>query len=196
MATLTPTPGGYVAGIYRIETTDEALGGESGTANIQAKQLANRTDYLKGKVDTFESQTLDDRLDVVEGTTAGFDGRIDSLEAKVGGFVGNKDVGAANYTLLAGDSGKVVRVNGSGLTVTMPSGLLPTLDSIPKVYRIFSQFAFTFTKAASAGSINWFRFDASGNDVSSSNNTSESLAIAKNKMVTVYMEGNTMFMYY
>lgn len=48
-------------GIYRIETTDPILGGENGTANVQAKQLANRTRKLK------------DRLDEAEANIAGLD---------------------------------------------------------------------------------------------------------------------------
>lgn len=39
-------------GIYRIETSDPVLGGEEGIANKSIKQLANRTKYLKGQVDT------------------------------------------------------------------------------------------------------------------------------------------------
>ena len=42
-------------GIYRIELTDPVVGGEDGIDNIQAKQLGNRTQYLKKKVDGMES---------------------------------------------------------------------------------------------------------------------------------------------
>lgn len=38
--------------IYLIEKQDKVLGGELGVINIQAKQLANRTKYLKSQVDT------------------------------------------------------------------------------------------------------------------------------------------------
>ena len=38
--------------IYLIEKQDKVLGGELGVINIQAKQLANRTKYLKDQVDT------------------------------------------------------------------------------------------------------------------------------------------------
>ena len=38
--------------IYLIEKQDKVLGGELGVINIQAKQLANRTNYLKDQVDT------------------------------------------------------------------------------------------------------------------------------------------------
>lgn len=37
--------------IYLIEKQDKVLGGELGVINVQAKQLANRTKYLKDKVD-------------------------------------------------------------------------------------------------------------------------------------------------
>ena len=37
--------------VYLIEKQDKVLGGELGVINIQAKQLANRTKYLKGLVD-------------------------------------------------------------------------------------------------------------------------------------------------
>lgn len=54
MANLTETPA-WDSGIYRIETTDPILGGETGTANIQAKQLANRTAYLKMRADDVDA---------------------------------------------------------------------------------------------------------------------------------------------
>lgn len=38
-------------GIYRIEQTDPVVGGEDGIDNIQAKQLGNRTLYLKKKLE-------------------------------------------------------------------------------------------------------------------------------------------------
>ena len=40
--------------VYLIEKQDKVLGGELGVINIQAKQLANRTKYLKGKVDDID----------------------------------------------------------------------------------------------------------------------------------------------
>jgi len=45
----------WESGIYRIETTDPILGGETGTANIQAKQLANRTLWLKARADQVDA---------------------------------------------------------------------------------------------------------------------------------------------
>ncbi len=59
-------------GVYRIETTDPILGGENGTANIQAKQLANRTLYLKARADQVDAAasgygSLQARLSALQG---------------------------------------------------------------------------------------------------------------------------------
>jgi hypothetical protein len=54
MANVTETQN-WESGIYRIETTDPILGGENGTANIQAKQLANRTQWLKARADQVDA---------------------------------------------------------------------------------------------------------------------------------------------
>lgn len=40
----------WVDGIHQLETTDEAIGGPDGMANLQAKQLANRTQFLKALI--------------------------------------------------------------------------------------------------------------------------------------------------
>jgi len=40
----------FDSGIYRIETTDQVIGGETGISNKQAKGLANRTTYLKNRI--------------------------------------------------------------------------------------------------------------------------------------------------
>jgi len=47
----------YTEGIYQIEQTDDALGGEgeAAIANRQAKQLANRTNWLKSALDTISA---------------------------------------------------------------------------------------------------------------------------------------------
>ena len=64
----------YEPGIYRIETTDPIIGGENGISNIQAKQLASRTKYLK------------ERADQVDAAAAGFGSllaRLQSAEASL-----------------------------------------------------------------------------------------------------------------
>lgn len=42
----------WETGVYQIETTDWVEGGATGTANVQAKQLANRTTYIKQRIDS------------------------------------------------------------------------------------------------------------------------------------------------
>lgn len=56
MANLSELPQ-WDAGVYRLETTDQAEGGESGKANAPLKNLANRTSYLKSHVDALEAET-------------------------------------------------------------------------------------------------------------------------------------------
>lgn len=41
----------WTAGIYQLEEEDPVLGGENGVDNLQAKQLANRTVYLKKQIE-------------------------------------------------------------------------------------------------------------------------------------------------
>lgn len=42
----------YEPGIYQLEITDPVIGGPDGIDNLQAKQLANRTNWLKAKIDS------------------------------------------------------------------------------------------------------------------------------------------------
>jgi len=46
-------------GIYQLEETDVVQGGANGIDNLQAKQLAARTQYLKQQLDTMSSGKLD-----------------------------------------------------------------------------------------------------------------------------------------
>lgn len=64
MSNLTESPV-YESGIYQLEITDPVAGGEDGVSNLQAKQLANRTAYLKQKTD--ELKTSVDNIEQVTG---------------------------------------------------------------------------------------------------------------------------------
>ena len=48
----------WTTGVYQIETSDPVLGGPEGISNQQAKQLASRTRWLKGKIDALISGTV------------------------------------------------------------------------------------------------------------------------------------------
>lgn len=43
----------WASGIYQLETSDPVVGGPDGVSNQQAKQLANRTSWLKKKIESF-----------------------------------------------------------------------------------------------------------------------------------------------
>ncbi|WP_339521648.1 glycine-rich domain-containing protein [Pseudomonas sp. EL_65y_Pfl2_R96] len=50
MADLPESPN-WAPGVYQLETSDPVLGGPEGITNLPAKQLANRTGWLKKKID-------------------------------------------------------------------------------------------------------------------------------------------------
>lgn len=50
-----PESASYDAGIYQIEIVDAVIGGVNGISNLQAKGLANRTNWLKQQVDALNS---------------------------------------------------------------------------------------------------------------------------------------------
>ena len=58
MANLIETSG-YEPGIYQLERTDPVVGGQGGTSNIQAQQLANRTAWLRQRLEALESDLAD-----------------------------------------------------------------------------------------------------------------------------------------
>lgn len=51
-----PEKNTYEAGIYQLELTDKVMGGANGISNLQGKQLANRTKYLKSETDRLETE--------------------------------------------------------------------------------------------------------------------------------------------
>jgi hypothetical protein len=62
MANVPESPA-WEPGIYQLETTDPVLGGAEGVDNLQAKQLANRTAYLK--------QSLEALAELIDGVSGG-----------------------------------------------------------------------------------------------------------------------------
>jgi len=54
MANLTESPV-WEAGVYQLEITDPVLGGPNGVDNLQAKQLANRTQWLRQQIETLQA---------------------------------------------------------------------------------------------------------------------------------------------
>lgn len=124
MANLPETPD-YPAGVYQLETSDPVLGGAGGIANRQAEQLANRTAWLKAKIDAF----LDGTVAVLKATKLATARTLSFSGAASGSapFDGSAD---ANIVLTLADSGAVagtypkVTVNAKGV-VTAGAALVP-----------------------------------------------------------------------
>lgn len=77
MANVTETAA-WESGVYQIETGDYLLGGANGTLNVQPKQLANRTQYLKARADQVDSAasgfgSLDARLGSMQASISSLD---------------------------------------------------------------------------------------------------------------------------
>ena len=98
MANLTETTE-YSEGIYRIETTDPVIGGEDGISNKQAKQLANRTSFLKDLL----TKVIDGTQSVVKAAKLATARKISVAGAVTGNasFDGSADI-TINVTLADG----------------------------------------------------------------------------------------------
>ncbi|QAY92568.1 hypothetical protein [Pseudomonas sp. ACM7] len=122
----------WTTGIYQLETSDPVLGGPEGIDNLQGKQLANRTAYLKQHIGALESgDTASGKASVLatartisltgDGTwSVSFDGS------------GNVSAGftLSNIGVVAGTYGKVT-VNAKGLVTagsSLAAGDIPLLD--------------------------------------------------------------------
>lgn len=101
----------WEAGIYQLETSDPVLGGPDGIDNLQAKQLANRTLYLKGLVEalTTGKQPLDATLTALAGVVTAANQMLystgpdafatTSLSAFIRTLLDDADAAAARTTL-------------------------------------------------------------------------------------------------
>lgn len=81
----------WESSIYQIEPTDPVLGGENGPANTQARQLANRTAWLKSNIDWHGTEIV-----VARGGYPDLNSRITALQQSRlrGTFNFNPSIGA------------------------------------------------------------------------------------------------------
>ncbi len=81
MPNLNETPT-WESGIHQWEEDEPITGGVDGTDNIPTRQLANRTLYLKGKVDSIEPITLQNASAVndIQEDLSNIEGRVTALE--------------------------------------------------------------------------------------------------------------------
>lgn len=131
MANVPETPD-YPAGIYQLETSDPVLGGAGGIANRQAEQLANRTAWLKAKIDAF----IDGTVAVLKATKLAT-ARTLSVSGAASGSASFDGSANANIALTLADSGAVagtypkVTINAKGLVTggaALAAGDIPSLD--------------------------------------------------------------------
>ncbi|MDG4811644.1 hypothetical protein P8629_01365, partial [Hydrogenovibrio sp. 3SP14C1] len=64
-----PETAQWEAGVYQLETTDPVEGGPNGIDNEQAKQLANRTAFLKGQLEAKTGQATETTAGIAEVAT-------------------------------------------------------------------------------------------------------------------------------
>lgn len=165
MANLTETAT-YDAGVYQLETTDPVQGGPAGVSNYQGKNLANRTAYLKQRVDNLENGTtvptgiatlaspaftgnptvptaaLGDN-DTTAASTA-------FVQATVGGRLVKSVAGGVNVTLTAVEAGNAI-LEFTGVITANISVIVPTSPTRSWIIKNSTTGSFTLTVKTAAG---------------------------------------------
>ena len=150
-----PETAAYDAGVYQIETTDPVLGGANGIANVQAKQLANRTKYLKARADLVDEAagsalSLVERLAAIETDVAGTSPDMTNalvamvMEAEAKGGLALREIqktlkqriqtGQATIRNTGVISGCIVTATGTSRSVDMAAGVAYYNGLIVPVY--------------------------------------------------------------
>ncbi|WP_219336785.1 pyocin knob domain-containing protein [Campylobacter concisus] len=92
----------WESGIYQLETTDPVVGGADGISNKQAIQLANRTSYLKEKVDALTPAKIFEEIKKIDGTDSGLDAdKLDGLNSSSFVQKGEFGIGANNAPVIS-----------------------------------------------------------------------------------------------
>ncbi|WP_060825912.1 gp53-like domain-containing protein [Sulfurospirillum cavolei] len=128
MATLTETTE-YAEGVYQIETTDPVIGGADGISNVQAKQLANRTNFLKNLL----TKVIDGTQSVAKALKLATARKI-SLSGAVTGnanFDGSADI-TINVTLADGQI-TINSINGLSTALANKQDSDATLSALAQV---------------------------------------------------------------
>lgn len=82
-------------GIYQLEVTDPVVGGIDGISNKQAKQLANRTKFLKESITTLNDGKLDKSAKATDSDK--LDGLDSSAFVQIHGLLPNGDADLPSY---------------------------------------------------------------------------------------------------
>lgn len=137
---LTETPE-WVAGIYQLEETDPVMGGPEGIDNEQAKQLANRTAWLKGQIEGLgeDKQPIDALLSALAALVTSAD--------KVPYFTGADAVALAAFTafgrsLVGGADAAAVRALLEAVSQDeLADAVAALVDSAPAALNTLNEFA-------------------------------------------------------
>ena len=130
----------WTTGIYQLETSDPVLGGPEGIDNLQAKQLANRTRWLKDKTDslsvslagkagkatTLGGYGITDAFTKPEATSAiqqaiaslvaSSPAALDTLKELADALGNDPNFATTMTNALAGKAGKATTLGGYGIT--------------------------------------------------------------------------------
>lgn len=153
-------------GVYQLETTDRVLGGPNGAVNLQAKNLADRTAYLKAQL------AVVSRLAGSYGTlAASLKARVDRLESALGtgsvvgggvsdpGSVGVSAQAAMLVKALSANTDLTVPVNDAeffDITLNAPSCVI-RLDSFLRLTsaKIVRKVDLMLTQGSGANKVAW-----------------------------------------
>jgi len=125
----------YDEGVYQVETTDAVIGGADGKSNASARNLANRTKWLKARVDALneeEGRLLNVQIFNVAGTytyTPSVGTKKYIVEVQGGGGAGGGNVATTTGRFSAGGGGgaggygkSLITNTDSTVTVTVGAG--------------------------------------------------------------------------
>lgn len=156
----------YDAGVYQIETTDPVSGGPLGIANKPLINLANRTAYLKSRVDNLESgATVPPTVAPLNSPTFTGDPKAPTpalgdndtsiattafVQATLGGVLSKSVAGGVNVTLTAVEAGNGILIFTGALTASI-NVIVPATPSRPWIVFNNTSGAFTLTVKTAAG---------------------------------------------
>lgn len=128
-------------GIYQLEEGDSVIGGLKGIDNLPLQQLANRTEYLKGKADSFE-----DKIEELESRNDGASIAVLDVTIPAEGWV--KDDNATSgwpYYIdiqnesITEDTLPALTISLTAMTMAQEAGIAPVVQTLNKALRVFAQ---------------------------------------------------------
>jgi hypothetical protein len=149
-----PESATYDAGVYQLETTDPVIGGADGKDNASARNLANRTAYLKAHVDLME--TIVSQADAEAGVSTTLKGwnalRVhQAILAAIGGYLSKSVAGSADVTLTSTEADNGI-LNLTGALTNNIDVIVPATPTRSWIVKNSTTGAHTITIRTPAGS--------------------------------------------